>query len=91
MEQVKPYFPESKQQRRYSEWADAQTGLRPVLVCNKVRFSRDKALLEVLLLVYCTYPKDLVTLPSCQPRVTVASCFVLQSYQGVRIDRSLVY
>ena len=26
----------------------------------------------------------------CQPRVTVTSCFVY-SYQGLRVDRSLVY
>ena len=32
-----------------------------------------------------------VVVLSCQPRLTVTSCCVLQSYQGLRIDRSLVY
>ena len=32
-----------------------------------------------------------VYLLSCQPRVTVTSCFGLQSYQGLIIDIPLVY
>ena len=31
------------------------------------------------------------TLLFCQPRVTVMSCFVTKKYQGLIIDRSLVY